>query len=135
VYLKTVTTTSYVDGSLAPNTTYSYFVTARDAVGNESARTNTASATTLDTTPPTAPVLSAKVSNVTSSYLTWTASTDNVKVLGYRVYRNGVLAGTTTPGTRSYTDANAPAGVDTYTVVAYDAAGNTAASNAVSLSF
>jgi chitodextrinase len=134
-YLRTVTTTSNTDGSLTANTTYTYSVTARDAAGNESQASNSASATTLDSTPPTAPTLTVKVSNVTDAYLTWTASSDNVGVAGYRIYRNGVLVYTNSPGTRGYTDKLAPKGTDSYRVVAFDAAGNTAASNSVGLTF
>ena len=133
--VKTVTSTSYTDSSLTPSTTYSYDVTARDAAGNESAASNTASATTLDTTPPTAPVLTAKVANTTNAALSWSASSDNVKVAGYYVYRNGALLATISAGTRSYTDKNAPSGTDTYVVVAFDAAGNVNQSNAVGLGF
>jgi hypothetical protein len=60
--------------------------------------------------------------------LTWTASTDNVGVTGYRIYRNGAA---TTPlatvgaGTTSYSDATAtPNTAYTYQVSAVDAAGN-----------
>ena len=67
--------------------------------------------------------------------LNWSASTDDVAVAGYRVYRNGTLIDTT-PDT-VYTDS--PGGKKgmsfTYTVVAYDAAGNVSPqSNAVTLS-
>jgi chitinase len=134
-YLKTVTTTSTTDTSLTANTTYTYAVTARDAAGNESGFSNSASAATLDTTAPTAPVLSARVSNVTDAYVNWTASTDHAAVVGYRVYRNGVLVATNSPGTRAWTDHPAPKGVNTYRVVAFDGAGNTATSNTVSLTF
>jgi chitodextrinase len=137
-YLKTVTATSYTDGGLAANTTYSYYVTARDAVGNESAASNTAGAATLDTTPPTAPTLTVKPSNTLygpAAALTWTASSDNVKVAGYNVYRNGVLLKVNAPGTRSYTDTTPLVGTDSYYVVAFDAAGNLTASKTVSLTF
>jgi chitodextrinase len=61
--------------------------------------------------------------------LSWTGSTDNVGVAGYRLLRNGVVVKTVT-GT-STTD-KPRRGTYTYTVVAYDAAGNTsAASNSV----
>jgi len=66
--------------------------------------------------------------------LSWSASTDNVAVAGYRVYRNGALVGTATA--TGYTDS--PGGKKgmsyTYTVVAYDAAGNLSPqSNAVTV--
>ena len=61
--------------------------------------------------------------------LTWTASTDNVGVVGYTVYRGGVAIGTST--TPAYTDSTAPLGrTSTYTVRARDAAGNLSAASA-----
>ncbi len=77
-----------------------------------------------DSTPPTAPTgVAATVSTSTSVALSWTASTDNVGVTGYDVYRGGVLAGTTTGTT--FTDTGlSPSTAYTYTVKAFDAAGN-----------
>ncbi len=82
-----------------------------------------ASATyTIDATPPTAPGnLTAKAIKKGIN-LTWTASTDNVGVASYTVFRNGVAVGTTS-GTL-YTDRPA-SGTYSYKVVAKDAAGNT----------
>ena len=61
--------------------------------------------------------------------LSWTASTDNVGVAGYRVYRDGTQVATTTSA--SYVD-NAVSQQTTYqyTVAAYDAAGNSSAQTA-----
>ncbi len=78
-----------------------------------------------DTQPPTVPT-GLKVTSATSTTvgLSWTASTDNVGVAGYTVYRNGVALGTTN-STPSYTDTTAtPSTTYTYTVAAFDAAGN-----------
>ena len=80
-----------------------------------------------DTTPPSVPS-NLSVTGVTSSSasLSWSPSTDNVGVAGYRVYRNGTQVGTAT-GT-SYTDSGLSASTRyTYTVAAYDAAGNVSA--------
>ncbi len=49
--LQTVTTTTYSDTGLLPNTSYTYHVRASDAAGNMSPYSNTASATTLSTIP------------------------------------------------------------------------------------
>ena len=55
--------------------------------------------------------------------LSWTASTDNVGVAGYLVFRNNVQIASTTQ--TSYSDTGlAPSTSYAYTVVAYDAAGN-----------
>lgn len=62
--------------------------------------------------------------------LTWTPSTDAVGVVGYYVYRNGVLIATVTVGT-SYTDnTTAPSTTYVYTIKAFDAAANVSASSA-----
>ena len=75
---------------LVPNNTYSFYVYAVDGSGNKSARSNTVSATTpLDTTTPTAPVLSVVDVNPTEISLEWTASTDDGPYLFYQVFVNG----------------------------------------------
>jgi chitodextrinase len=77
-----------------------------------------------DTTAPSTPSnLAVTGTTASSASLSWSPSTDNVGVAGYRVYRNGSQVGTTT-GT-SYTDSGLSASTQyTYTVAAYDAAGN-----------
>ena len=81
---------------------------------------------TVDTQAPTTPTnLRATVSKGRTVSLTWTASTDNVGVAGYRVYRGGVLD--TTVSSTSATD-RPGRGTFTYTVVAYDANGNVSGS-------
>jgi chitodextrinase len=127
----TAPTTTFTDTGLQPATSYTYTVLALDAAGNASPTSNPASATTRDTVPPTAPSgLAATVVSGTRIDLAWSASTDNVAVTGYRVYRNGVQVGVA--ATTSYSDTSvAPATSYSYTVTAVDAAGNeSAASNA-----
>ncbi len=85
-----------------------------------------------DTTVPSTPTgLTATAAGPTEIDLSWNASTDNVGVTGYHVYRDGsTTAVTTVPGT-SYHDTSVAAGsTHTYTVDAYDAAGNTSAKSA-----
>ena len=61
--------------------------------------------------------------------LSWSASSDNVAVTGYRVRRDGASVGTTTATT--FGDRNLAAGsTHSWTVEAYDAAGNTSAASA-----
>ncbi|MFZ3327894.1 MAG: fibronectin type III domain-containing protein [Methylocella sp.] len=80
-----------------------------------------------DTIPPTIPTnLSASPVSPTQINLTWTASTSNVAVTGYNIYRNGTQMGTSTTNAYSDTDLT-PATYYTYTVSAYDAAGNVSA--------
>ncbi|MBK8570744.1 MAG: fibronectin type III domain-containing protein [Nitrosomonadales bacterium] len=86
-----------------------------------------------DTTLPTVPVgLSATPISTTQINLSWTASTDNVGVTGYKVYRGGTLVGS--PTTTSYTDTGLTASTSySYTLAACDAANNCSAqSNPVS---
>lgn len=84
----------------------------------------------IDVQPPSAPTNLNAVSASTSQIdLSWTASTDNVGVTGYKIYRNGSYL-TSVTGT-SYSNTGLSAGTSyTYYVKAYDAAGNeSAASN------
>ena len=79
-----------------------------------------------DTQPPSVPTGLATTSVTSGSVsLSWNASSDNVGVTGYTVYRNGTLYGTTGSGATTYTDATvAPSTSYSYTVDAFDAAGN-----------
>ena len=89
-----------------------------------------ASATTLsgggggDTQAPTVPAgISWQAISTSEIILSWTASTDNVGVTGYSIYRDGTLINTS--ATNSYSDSGLSASTAyTYTVSAYDAAGN-----------
>lgn len=73
---------------------------------------------------PTAPANLATTDVQSSSVsLVWDASTDNVGVTGYRVYRDGVEIGVSAGN--SYTDSTVlAASTYVYSVAAYDAAGN-----------
>jgi chitodextrinase len=77
-----------------------------------------------ETSPPTAPAsLSASAVGENEVDLSWAASTDNVGVAGYRVYRNGTQVATTASTT--YADVGLTAATTyTYSVVAFDEAGN-----------
>ena len=80
-----------------------------------------------DTTPPSVPTgLGVSVATSKQLNLAWTASTDNVGVQGYRVYRDGALAATV--GTNAFSDTGLAGGsAHTYTVAALDGAGNASA--------
>jgi chitodextrinase len=120
--------TSYTYSGLTCGTTYTLAVDAIDAAGNRSAKRSLSAATTacpvLDTQPPAVPsgMITAGILQ-TSVKLAWSATSDNVAVAGYNLYRNGVKAGTSTP--TSYTFGGLACGT-TYTLAltAFDAAGN-----------
>lgn len=115
---------SYLDTGLAAQTRYTYSVRAFDAAGNIGPVAS-ASVTTSgsDTVAPSTPAnLQATVPRARRVFLTWSASTDNVGVTGYDVYRNGALVAS--PGGTAYTDRPTARGTYTYQVRARDAAGN-----------
>jgi chitodextrinase len=80
-----------------------------------------------DTTPPSVPTgLTASAVSSSQINLSWTASSDNVGVSGYRVFRNGVQIATTSA--TSFTNTGlSPSTTYTYAVAAFDAAGNLSA--------
>jgi len=97
---------------------------------NVSARIN--GGTTADTTAPTAPSSLNAVGGRRQVTLTWAASTDNVGVVGYRVWRSRTSSGSFTQvasvSGRSYLNTGLSSGVTYYyKVEAYDAAGNISA--------
>jgi eukaryotic-like serine/threonine-protein kinase len=120
----------YTDSGLQAETRYEYAVSAFDAAGNVSATSTSVAATTLkepDTVPPGPPgSLAAPVANVTATSirLTWRASTDNVGVAGYRVFRGGrQVASNVTALT--YTDTGlTPSTSYSYVVRAFDTSTN-----------
>jgi hypothetical protein len=77
-----------------------------------------------DAWPPTVPTnLAAQAISSSNANLTWTASSDNVGVAGYRVFRDDAEVGTSL--TTSYRDSGlSPSTTYSYTVSAYDAKGN-----------
>jgi chitodextrinase len=124
--------TTFSDTGLTPSTAYSYRVRATDAAGNLSSYSNTASATTQgDATPPSTPTnLNATATSSTQINLSWTASTDNVGVTGYRVERCqgsgcSTFAQVGTPTGTTFSDTGlTPSTAYSYRVRATDAAGN-----------
>jgi chitodextrinase len=131
--------TTYVDATVNASTAYSYQVMAYDANNNTSALSNAASVTTPaapDTTPPAVPTnFDAATRSSTQIDLSWSASSDNIGVSGYDVYRS--TTGTTDSfskintqlvTTTSYGDSGLSATIKYYYyVIARDSAGNSSA--------
>ncbi len=130
-----VATTNYAVSSLVSGATYNYYVVAKDAAGN-TANSNSINVTTLsapDTEPPTAPA-NLNATNITLNSLTlnWTASTDNVGVTGYDVYRNNVkINGTLVTSTNFNVTGLNSATTYAFYVKAFDAAGNSTNSSSI----
>jgi hypothetical protein len=121
-----VTSHSQALSGLSASKLYHYRVKSKDAAGNLAISGDYAftTASASDTQAPTTPTnLTASAVSSSQINLTWTASTDNVGVSGYKIYRSGVQIGTS--ATNSYSDKSlSPSTTYSYRVSAYDAAGN-----------
>jgi chitodextrinase len=132
---------TYLRGGAAPTFTYHRFWAQADialAMGAYAELFEGNPPPPPDTTPPTAPSnLAVSGKTDTSVSLSWTASTDNVGVTGYDIYRGTTLVKTVTgtpPATATTVTGLSPSTTYTFTVKARDAAGNTSpASNAVTV--
>lgn len=86
-----------------------------------------------DTTPPTAPTLSASGTTSVSTILSWTGATDNVSISAYEIYKDGVLLTTVTASTFTVTGLT-PSTTYNFVVKAKDGSGNVSIeSNSVSV--
>jgi chitodextrinase len=129
--VNTVTSgTTYTDTGLLPSTSYAYMVVAVESNGKQSAAANLTQETAPDTQPPTQPTNFTAVANSpTQVALSWTASTDLFGVTGYILTREhtGSANVVTNLGSTvtSYIDNTVSTSTAyTYTLVAFDAAGN-----------
>jgi len=114
----------YVDVGLAASTTYQYEVRAYDTtvnVGPAAASSVTTTAPVGAGVPSMPAALKATVQSGRSVRLTWRASTDDVGVVGYDVFRNGAKIGSTTA---TFMVDRPGRGRFTYRVRARDADGN-----------
>jgi len=81
-----------------------------------------------DTSPPSAPGTPTSTVTATTATLSWTASSDNVGVTGYRVFRDGAQVATTPGDVTTLNDTGLLASTTySYTVQAVDAAGHMSA--------
>ncbi len=128
-------TTVYASHSWANAGTYYIRVKAKDSTGLESGWTSSFAVTvgTLDTQPPSAPSnLIAAKNSYNEVDLSWTASTDNVGVAGYKIYRSYNSAWNQIGQSNNsyyYDTTVSPSTSYYYYVTAYDAAGNNSASS------
>ncbi|TYQ15580.1 UNVERIFIED_CONTAM: fibronectin type III domain protein [Acetivibrio alkalicellulosi] len=124
-FIRNITQTSFTDTGLTPDETYVYTVEAYDVAGNRSGESESITVTAaVDTEPPTIPG-NLRINSKTQSSITliWNNSTDNVRVEGYNVYRDGEKIGSS--NINRYTDEDVSTdNIYTYTVTAYDKAGN-----------
>jgi fibronectin type 3 domain-containing protein len=124
----TTTATSATDTAVAAAKSYSYTVRARDTAGKLGPST-AVSVAVPDATAPSVPTNLRATATSRRVSLSWSKSTDNVAVTGYRIYRDGVSIGTCSSSSCNDSSA-APQRTYRYTVAAYDAAGNTSAQSA-----
>jgi chitodextrinase len=124
----TTAATSATVANLTCGSTYTIAVDAYDTAGNHSGTasvsTATSACTVLDSTPPSTPTNLAQTgSTSTTLTVSWTASTDNVGVTGYRLFQNGNQIGTSAATTYQFTGLSCATSY-TLGVAAVDAAGN-----------
>ena len=124
---QSVTTTTFIDTDLTSLIRYCYTVSSYDDAENESVQSTQVCATTppaFDTTPPSDPSsLFVKAISSNQIDVSWNASSDEVAVAGYKVYRNGIPIKSVTTTSTSNTGLS-PDTLYCYTVSAFDAAGN-----------
>ena len=117
----TTSARSFSVTGLEAGTTYTWTVRAIDTVNQlGAAATVTATTPCRDVTPPTAVQAWIGQDNHGHANLTWSAATDDVGVVAYRIYRDGSLLVTVDAATRSYRVSTGAA----YSITAVDLAGN-----------
>lgn len=115
---------SYTDVNLIPNTRYYYIVRAINNTGASINSNENSAVTVVDNVPPKSPINLVSTGTTESSIsLSWTASTDNIGVIRYDIYQDGVKVGSSTTTTYTATGLAKQQGYNFY-VVAIDASGN-----------
>ena len=119
---------------LTASTTYDYEAVSTNTSSQTSTSTNQTftTASPLDTTPPSAPgSFAADAVSSDEVDLSWSASTDNVGVANYELYRDSSLIASPTGTT--YSDLGLSASTTySYAIVAVDTSGNVSASSTAS---
>ena len=122
---KKATSASQILSNLTSTATFTLTCSGAGGTGSSSATITVTGGG--DTTPPSTPTgLTATAISSSQINLSWTASTDNVGVTGYKIFRDGVQVGTSATDSFSSTGLAAST-VYSYTVSANDAAGNNSA--------
>jgi chitodextrinase len=93
--LTTVNQLTFTDSGLPSNTEADYEVFALDAVGNVSSPAQITVSTLADTEAPSVPANLSAIPGYVTVGLSWSGSSDNAGVTGYRIYRDNVLRFTT----------------------------------------
>ena len=135
VLIGTASSTTFTATGLSSSTLHSFTVRAKDANGNVSVPSNTATITTLapDLIAPTPPTLSASLTTTSTTTLSWSGASDNVGVVSYDVY-NGATFLINTSATTYLVTGLSPLTSFTFTVRTKDASGNSSIpSNAVTI--
>jgi fibronectin type 3 domain-containing protein len=133
--LGTTALTTWYDTALPDGASYTYAVSSYDAAGNAPSPTQV-TVQTKDVTPPTKPGNFSVTLAAATITVRWTASTDNVKIANYRVYRglDGLLPtaiANVAANSTTYSNASAPSSTRScYNVVAVDTAGKTSPATA-----
>lgn len=134
-----------VDDQATPTQTYGLRIASANCVGTQVSATNTISGNRLgaifdagtgtvytqveDNTAPSVPTgVAATAQGAAEVLVSWTASTDDLGVTGYTVYRDGSTVGSVSGSETAFSDFTvAPDSDYAYTVDAVDAAGNRSA--------
>jgi hypothetical protein len=124
----------YFDGQLDETAVYYHALSPQQVQNHHSVGTGF-----VDTVAPSTPGGVAASFDGTNVDVSWTASTDNVGVAGYRVYRGATAEFTPAPDTlrgsvagTTFEDAAPPPGTFFYKVVAFDGANNASVASAAS---
>jgi glucose/arabinose dehydrogenase len=113
--------------TLVPSANWGLYVNGIDAAGNVSQASTTLQVSVppceVDTTPPSTPTNLKGTATGTTATLTWSASTDNIRVTAYDIYRNNLKVASTPDLT--YTDSGLTASTTyQYSLTARDAQQN-----------
>ena len=116
--------TNLSTATVSPGQTTTYRLTASNSVGTSTAAV-TVTVAALDQPPSSPTLVSATASSATEVDLVWTASTDNVDVAGYQIFRNGSIISSVSGPTLKFADTTVNAkSTYVYTVEAFTAGGN-----------